>query len=96
MNNGSKDKNLKRINKMSFKKMDYIENNHESRITRLEVTIENINQTLTRIDKRLDSIDEKIESRFNKLDNRMWMMVFWMTGSFAGVFLMLAKIKGWI
>jgi hypothetical protein len=35
-------------------------NDHESRITRLEVIIENINQTLIRMDKRFDSIDDSI------------------------------------
>ncbi len=48
-------------------KTTYPNNNHESRITRLEVTIENINETLVRFEKR-----------FDKIDNRMWQIMIFM------------------
>ncbi len=35
-------------------------NDHESRITRLECTIENINATLGRFEKRFDKIDDQL------------------------------------
>lgn len=80
----------------SPKKIDSIENNHESRITRLEVTIENINQTLIRFDKRFDDLEDKFESHFNKLDNRMWQMMLFMFSGFGSTLFILAKIKGWV
>jgi hypothetical protein len=73
-------------------KTTYPNNNHESRITRLEVTIENINETLVRFEKRFDKIDE----RFDKLDNRMWQMMLFMFTGFGSTLLILAKIKGWL
>ncbi len=66
---------------MSFKKIDYIENNHESRITRLEVTIENINQTLSRMEKRFDNIDSNfLDMRKEMLEIRKegWSQFKWL------------------
>ena len=44
---------------------------HESRITRLEVTIENINKTLERFDKRFDMLEAKMDSNFKELNTKM-------------------------
>lgn len=69
-----------------------MKNDHESRIVRLEVTIESINQTLIRFEKRFDSIDkrfdkletdmkynfESMNSRFETINNRMWSNFLWL------------------
>ena len=67
-------------------------NNHESRITRLEVTIENINQTLASINRNLEHIDAKIE----KLNDRLWTNFFWMIGGFASILAVIAHAFHWI
>lgn len=67
------------------KKIDYIENNHESRITRLEVTIENINQNLSQINNKLD-----------KLDNRIWQMMLFTVGGFAALLAVMARGFHWL
>ncbi len=41
--------------------------NHESRIVRLEVMIENINQTLIRMENKLDKIESNMQSDFRWL-----------------------------
>lgn len=45
-------------------KSNIINFDHESRITRLEVIIENINHTLIRLDKRMDVIEKDIKDNF--------------------------------
>lgn len=84
--------------KDSFYNMD-----HESRITRLEVTNENICQTLIRLEKNIDDgfkdIDkrfDKIDQRFGSIDNRLWVNFYWSVGAFAGVLTLLARILHWI
>lgn len=39
-------------------------NGHESRIVRLEVIIENINNTLMRLERRLDTIEKDVKDNF--------------------------------
>jgi hypothetical protein len=46
-------------------------NNHESRITRLEVTQENISQALIDIKSTLVSLDNKIDNKFDTLDGKI-------------------------
>lgn len=53
----------KKVNTMSNDKY----HDHEVRITRLEVIVENINKTLERIEKRLDVMDCRIDSNFKWL-----------------------------
>ena len=51
------------------------DNYFESRITRLEVTIENINSTLIRIEKKFDDkfseMDKKLDSKFSEVDKKI-------------------------
>lgn len=56
------------MSKSAEKELSKINYEHESRIVRLEVVIENINQTLTRMDKRLDTIEKDAK------DNFKWMV----------------------
>jgi hypothetical protein len=78
-----------------------------TRVAVLETTVSHINETLARIEtkmdynfdylnKKMDSKFEALENRFTKIDNRLWSSFMWTVTAFAGVFLMLAKIKGWI
>lgn len=47
---------------------------NEERLTRLEITIENINHTLYRLDKRFDEVDKRfelIDKKFELIDNKI-------------------------
>lgn len=61
---------------------DFIHYDHESRIVRLETTIENINQTLIRMEKRFDGIDNKLD----KLDSRIWFVFCFLLTTMLGGF----------
>jgi hypothetical protein len=63
----------------------YIHYDHESRIVRLETTIENINQTLIRIETKTD-----------KLSSRIWANFYWTIGGFASILYVLAHGFHWI
>lgn len=87
----------------AYKIGDDMKNDHESRLTRLEVTIENINGTLGRIEKRFDQIDkrfdlmdQKIDSKFDSLNNRIWFNFYWMIGGFATILGVLAHGLHWL
>jgi hypothetical protein len=56
------------MSKSTEKELSKIDYDHESRIVRLEVVIENINQTLIRIDKRLDRIEDRLE----RIEQSVW------------------------
>ncbi len=62
-----------------------MKNNHESRITRLEISSENINLSLNRIETKLD-----------KVDDRLWHLVFFMFGGFATTLGVMAKGFHWL
>lgn len=64
-------------------------NDHEARIVRLEVTIENINATLIRLETNIDS-------NFKSLNDRLWTNFFWMLGGFIGLLSLLAHSFGWV
>jgi hypothetical protein len=66
-------------------KIEYYRLDHESRITRLETTIENMNQTLIRIENKID-----------KLDSRIWSNFYWTIASFAAILLLIAHGFKWI
>jgi hypothetical protein len=66
-----------------------MKNDHESRITRLEVTIENINCTLSRIENRLDRMDTKIDSNFK------WVIGLYISG-FAGLLTAMSHGFHWL
>ena len=87
--------------------MSKIIQEHEGRVTRIELSIENISQTLLRLEKRIDSIDNKMDSTLKGLDNkidvgfkslndRLWNNFYWMIGGFTGVLGLLAKVLHWI
>lgn len=52
----------------------YPNNDHEGRIVRLEVIIENINNTLIHITNRLERLEDKIDSNFK------WLLGLYMGG----------------
>jgi hypothetical protein len=66
-----------------------MKHDHESRITRLEVTNENINATLLRLEKkmddgfykldlRIDNLETKFNGRLERLDSRLWQIMLLM------------------
>ena len=58
-------------------------NGHESRIVRLEVIIENINNTLMRLERRLDTIEKDVKDNFkwNHNDNDwLCISIVWVHG----------------
>lgn len=80
---------------------------HEGRVTRIELSIESINQTLIRLEKRMESIDNKMDGSLKVLDNkidvgfkslndRLWNNFYWMIGGFTGVLGILARVLHWI
>jgi hypothetical protein len=74
---------------MSSHKNGGILQDHENRITRLEVVVENINQSLIRIERTM-------EQGFKDVNNRLWTNFFWMVGGFAGVLGLIAHALKWI
>lgn len=66
-----------------------INNDHERRITRVEVTIENINQTLSRMELKLDQ-------GFKEIRERIWFNFYWMLGGFTSILVVIAHIEKWI
>lgn len=78
------------------KNSSYIHQDHESRITRLEVVIENINSTLARMDKRLDSIETKMDEGFRSVNNRIWNNFYWMVAGFASILATIAHAQHWL
>jgi hypothetical protein len=58
---------------------------HESRITRLEVTIESIDKSLS-----------EIKSTLKDIDKRLWSNFYWMIAGFTGVLGILAKSLHWL
>jgi len=80
---------------------------HEGRVTRIELSVESINQTLLRLEKRIDSIDSKMDitlksldtkmdSGFKSLNDRLWNNFYWMIGGFTSILGILAKVLHWI
>lgn len=45
--------------------------NHETRLTRVETVIENINASLIRLESKIDNLDKKFESKFDYLDKKI-------------------------
>jgi uncharacterized coiled-coil protein SlyX len=45
-------------------------NDHEVRITRLEVVVENINTTLVDIKRSLERLEDKMDSKFLSVENK--------------------------
>ena len=80
----------------AYKHEDHMKNDHESRITRLEVTIENINQTLIRVENRLEHLENKIDDGFKSLNNRIWNNFYWMVAGFGSVLTLIAHSLHWI
>lgn len=70
--------------------------NHENRITRLEVINENINSTLLRIEKRMDFLDQDMKQGFKDINNRLWTNFFWSIGGFIGILGILAHGFHWL
>lgn len=64
---------------------------HESRIVRLEVTIENIDKTLTAMNKRFDQIDRKFES----IEKKMWFQFFFLLTTIGGLGTIMAHGFHW-
>ncbi len=62
-----------------------ISNKIESRLTRLEVVIENINASLNRIENKMD-----------KIEQRLWSNFYWMVGANAAILLVMAHGFKWI
>lgn len=69
---------------------------HEARIIRLEVTIENINAALIDIKKKLDLIDARFETKFDKLEAKIWSLLFWTVSGFAALLAVMAHGFHWI
>ncbi len=67
--------------------------NHESRITRLETVIENINSTLNRL-------DTDMKTGFRDVNNRLWSVFLWMMAtlmtSTVGLASLIAHTQHWI
>ena len=68
-----------------------MKHDYESRITRLEVTNENINATLLRIEKKIEDLDtkinariDKVESRIDNVDSRLWQIMILMGATVLG------------
>lgn len=70
-------------------KVDYYRLDHESRITRVETTVENINDTLKRL-------ENKIDDGFKTVSNRLWSNFYWMIGGFGSILLLIAHGFKWI
>lgn len=51
--------------------------NHESRIAKLESTIDNTNCTLTRLESKMDNNFSQINGRFEKIDNKIDSFFIW-------------------
>lgn len=81
---------------MSSNKNGSILQDHENRITRLEVVIENIAQTLSRLEGKIDGLDSDMKQGFKDINNRLWTNFFWMVGGFAGVLGIVAHAMKWI
>ena len=71
-------------------------NNHESRITRLEVTIENINESLKQINNKIDQNSTQINNKIDKLDNRIWQIMFFIVSGFAALLAVMAHGFKWL
>ena len=96
-----------KLEEPSMSDINKIIQEHEGRVTRIELSIENISQTLLRLEKRIDSIDNKMDSTLKGLDNkidvgfkslndRLWNNFYWMIGGFTGVLGLLGKVLHWI
>lgn len=87
------------------------DHDNENRITRLEVTIENINHTLSRLESKMDSgfthlngrmddgfksLNDRMNEGFKGIDNRIWANFYWMIGGFASILMILAHAQHWI
>ncbi len=77
--------------KLSHDRSHSMKNDHESRITRLEVTMESILKTLDRIDRRFDRIEQrledletKMERKFENLDKKVDSNFKWLLGLYIG------------
>ena len=77
-------------------KNDYLNYDHESRITRLEVTIENINQTLIEIKADMKNGFNKIDEKFDKINSRLWQLVFFIIACSTGILGVIAHGFKWI
>lgn len=62
-------------------------NNHESRITRLEVIQESINANLANISKRLDDNFSHLNKKLDKLDEKVDSNFKWVLGVVITLFL---------
>ena len=87
----------------AHKKEELISNYIESRLTKLEITQENVNETLKRLERKIESLETNTHQSFNNLtqmiiqsssslNNRIWFNFYWMLAGFAGIFAVLAKI----
>ncbi len=74
------------------KRATTMSNDHESRIIRLEVIIENINNTLINLNNRMD----RIENKLDKIDARTWQLMLFMVGGFSTLLGVMAHGFHWL
>ena len=63
----------------------------ESRFALLEQSVMHIHKLLGEIKSHID----KLDNRICKLDNRIWHLIFWIVGSFAATWGILAHAVHW-
>lgn len=80
---------------------------HERKLTRIEIAMESINQTLLRLEKRADSIDGKLDNAakafdrkidvyFKSFNDRLWNNFYWILAGFTSILGVLGRILHWI
>ena len=67
-----------------------------TRIAVLETLVTNINKNLEEIKSTQNILHQQMNDGFSKINNRLWQNFYWMIAGFSGIFIILAKIKGWL
>ncbi len=72
----------------AFKHEVPMKQDHGERITRLETTIDNINQTLIRLENKMDQGFKEVNVKIDKINDRLWSNFLWLLSAmflFSGI-----------